>query len=172
MDLNLQITDMAGATPEHSAVIVNFVAAIRRQLRNSTCFVYSDNVQYRWQTDDGREKAVIPDASINCQTKKKRGSNFIGIPRFVMEVLSPSTEQYDRGEKMELYRQQEIEEYWIVDWRKKKIEIYELDYENDIPKYFLWKVITQDNKKELQIIHFPNVKITFDELFAEVDMEY
>ena len=101
MDLNLQITDMAGATPEHSAVIVNFVGAIRRQLKNSTCFVYSDNVQYRWQTDDGREKAVIPDASINCQTKKKRGSNFIGIPRFVMEVLSPSTEQYDRGEKME-----------------------------------------------------------------------
>lgn len=53
--------------------------------------------------------------------------------------------------------------------RKKKIEIYELDYENDIPKYFLWKVITQDNKKELQIIHFPNVKITFDELFEEIE---
>lgn len=170
MDLNLQITDMAGATPEHSAVIVNFVAAIRRQLRNSTCFVYSDNVQYRWQTDDGREKAVIPDASINCQTKKKRGSNFIGIPRFVMEVLSPSTEQYDRGEKMELYRQQEIEEYWIVDWREKKVEIYELDYENKIPKYYLWKVITETNKQELKIIHFPNVTITFDELFEEIEL--
>ena len=170
MDLNLQMTDMAGATPEHSAVIVNFVAAIRRQLRNSTCFVYSDNVQYRWQTDDGREKAVIPDASINCQTKKKRGSNFIGIPRFVMEVLSPSTEQYDRGEKMELYRQQEIEEYWIVDWREKKVEIYELDYENEIPKYYLWKVITETNKQELKIIHFPNVTITFDELFEEIEL--
>ncbi len=170
MDLNLQITDMAGATPEHSAVIVNFVAAIRRQLKNSTCFVYSDNVQYRWQTDDGREKAVIPDASINCQTKKKRGSNFIGIPRFVMEVLSPSTEQYDRGEKMELYRQQEIEEYWIVDWREKKVEIYELDYENKIPKYYLWKVITETNKQELKIIHFPNVTITFDELFEEIEL--
>ena len=146
------------------------MAAIRRQLKNSTCFVYSDNVQYRWQTDDGREKAVIPDASINCQTKKKRGSNFIGIPRFVMEVLSPSTEQYDRGEKMELYRQQEIEEYWIVDWREKKVEIYELDYENEIPKYYLWKVITETNKQELKIIHFPNVTITFDELFEEIEL--
>ncbi|MDE5893262.1 MAG: Uma2 family endonuclease, partial [Acetatifactor sp.] len=84
-------------------------------------------------------------------------------------VLLPTTESYDRGEKMELYRQQEIEEYWIVDWRQKKIEIYELDYEKDIPKYFLWKVITKDNKEELQIIHFPNVKITFDELFEEVE---
>ncbi|MCI8416052.1 MAG: Uma2 family endonuclease [Lachnospiraceae bacterium] len=169
MDLNLQITDMAGATPEHSAVIVNFVAAIRRQLKNSTCFVYSDNVQYKWISNEGEEKTVIPDASINCQTKKKRGSNFVGIPRFVMEVLSPSTEKYDREEKMELYRQQEIEEYWIVDWRKRIVEIYDLDYEDMIPKYYLWETITEENKETLKIIHFPDIKITFDELFDEIE---
>ena len=45
MDWNLKITDMAGATPEHSSVIVNFVAAVRYQLKNSTCYVYSNNVQ-------------------------------------------------------------------------------------------------------------------------------
>lgn len=170
MDLNLQITDMAGAAPAHSAVIVNFVSAIRKQLKNSTCFVYSDNVQYKWQTEEGEEKTVIPDASINCQTKRRRGSHFIGIPRFVMEVLSPSTEKYDRNGKMELYRQQEIEEYWIVDWEERKVEIYELDYEDGIPKYYLWKTITDENKRELKIIHFPNVKITFDELFEEIEL--
>ena len=169
MDLDLQIVDMAGASPEHSLVIVNFVSAIRKQLRNSTCYVFSDNVQYKFKTNEGEDKSIIPDASINCRIKSRRGNTFLDAPRFVMEVLSPTTESYDRGEKMELYRQQEIEEYWIVDWRKKKIEIYELDYENDIPKYFLWKVITQDNKKELQIIHFTNVKITFDELFEEIE---
>ncbi len=169
MDLDLQIVDMAGASPEHSLVIVNFVSAIRKQLRNSTCYVFSDNVQYKFKTNEGEDKSIIPDASINCRIKSRRGNTFLDAPRFVMEVLAPTTESYDRGEKMELYRQQEIEEYWIVDWRKKKIEIYELDYENDIPKYFLWKVITQDNKKELQIIHFPNVKITFDELFEEIE---
>lgn len=169
MDLDLQIVDMAGASPEHSLVIVNFVSAIRKQLRNSTCYVFSDNVQYKFKTNEGEDKSIIPDASINCRIKSRRGNTFLDAPRFVMEVLSPTTESYDRGEKMELYRQQEIEEYWIVDWRKKKIENYELDYENDIPKYFLWKVITQDNKKELQIIHFPNVKITFDELFEEIE---
>ena len=169
MDLDLQIVDMAGASPEHSLVIVNFVSAIRKQLRNSTCYVFSDNVQYKFKTNEGEDKSIIPDASINCRIKSRRGNTFLDAPRFVMEVLSPTTESDDRGEKMELYRQQEIEEYWIVDWRKKKIEIYELDYENDIPKYFLWKVITQDNKKELQIIHFPNVKITFDELFEEIE---
>lgn len=169
MDLDLQIIDMAGASPEHSMVIVNFISAIRKQLKNSTCYVFSDNVQYKFKTDKGEDKTVIPDASINCRVKSRRGHTFLDAPRFVMEVLSPTTESYDRGEKMELYRQQEIEEYWIVDWRKKQIEIYEIDYEKDIPKYFLWKVITKDNKEELQIIHFPNVKITFDELFEEIE---
>ena len=95
MDWDLKITDMAGATPEHSAVIVNFVAAIRYQLKNSTCYVYSDNVQYRFKDNQGNNKIVIPDASINCRTKSRRGNTFTDAPRFVMEVLSPSTENYD-----------------------------------------------------------------------------
>lgn len=170
MDLNLQILDMAGAQPEHSTVIVNFVAAIRKQLKNSTCYVFSDNVQYRWLTEDGVDKTVIPDASINCRVKARRGNTFLNAPRFVMEVLSPSTESYDRGEKMEIYRQQEIEEYWIVDWKKKQIEIYDLDYEDDNPRYYLWKTITEENKKDLKIIHFPTVEITFDDIFDEVEL--
>lgn len=164
--MDIQITDMAGATIEHSTVIVNFVAAIRKQLKNSTCFVYSDNVQYKWRLENGEEKSVIPDASINCQTKNKKGNSFFSAPRFVMEVLSPSTEKYDREEKMELYRQQEIDEYWIVDWRNSQIEIYTLDYnELNNPEYYLFKTITEENKEELKLVHFPNVKITFDELF-------
>lgn len=173
MDLNLQITDMSGARPEHSTLIVNFVAAIRKQLRNSMCYVFSDNVQYRFKTKDGESKSVVPDASINCRTKSRRGNTFIDAPRFVMEVLSPSTEKYDRGEKKELYREQEIDEYWIVDLKEKKVEIYELDYDdNGEPQYYLWKIIKEENKNELKIIHFPNIKITFDDLFDEVDMDY
>ncbi len=173
MDLNLEITDIAGARPEHSTVIVNFVAAVRKQLLNSTCHVFSDNIQYRFKTDEGEDKTVIPDASINCRIKSRRGSSFIDAPRFVMEVLSESTEEYDRGEKMNLYRQQEVDEYWLVDWQKKKVEIYNLDYnEKGEPQFYLGNTITEDNKEDLRIIHFPNLKITFDELFAEVDMGY
>lgn len=169
MDYDLQITDMAGASPNHSLVIVNFVSAVRKQLRNSTCYVYSDNVQYNFKTDAGESKIVIPDASINCRIRSRRGNTFLDAPRFVMEVLSPTTEQYDRNEKMELYRQQEIEEYWIVDMRIKQVEIYELDYDNGVPKYYLWKIITEKNKDELRILHFPGIKITFDELFEEIE---
>ncbi len=167
----IQITDMAGARPEHSAVIVNFVSAIRKQLRNSTCYVFSDNVQYKWQTKEGEMITAIPDASINCRVKARRGNTFLDAPRFVMEVLSPSTEKYDRGEKKELYRLQEIDEYWIVDWTKKQVEIYNLDYDGEgEPQYYLWETITNENKDKLKLVHFPHVKITFDDLFEEVDL--
>ncbi len=69
MDLNLQITDMAGARPEYSTMIVNFVAAVRKQLRNSMCYVFSDNVQYKFKTGDGENKTVIPGASIKLPNK-------------------------------------------------------------------------------------------------------
>ena len=168
---HIEILDMSGARPEHSAVIVNFVSAIRKQLKNSTCFVFSDNVQYKWTGKDGEEKKVIPDASINCRVKARKGNVFLDVPRFVMEVLSPSTEKYDRTEKKEIYRQQEIDEYWIVDWKKKQVEIYTLDYnEQEEPEYYLFKIITEDNKEDLKIVHFPSVEITFDDLFDEIEL--
>ena len=84
----------------------------------------------------------------------------------MLEVLSPSTEKYDRTEKKELYRQQEVDEYWIVDWRKRQVEIYTLDYDdNGKPQYYLFDTITDENKDRLSIVHFPHIKIKFDELF-------
>ena len=45
---NAIVTDMSGAYIEHSEVITNFVAVVYSQLKNSTCRVYPDNVQYKW----------------------------------------------------------------------------------------------------------------------------
>lgn len=83
-----------------------------------------------------------------------------------MEVLSHSTEQYDRNEKMNIYAKVGVSEYWIVDWRSKKVEIYLFDFdEKDRPYPYLFKTVTKENEKDLQFVMFPNLKITFDELF-------
>lgn len=169
MSLNLQLTDRAGASPDHSAVIINFVNMVYNQLKDSTCRVYSDNVQYRWKMNDGSEKTVIPDASINCRTKSRKGNSFINAPQFVLEVLSPSTAKYDKTEKKEIYRSEEIPEYWIIDLWKRSIQVYDLDYENDDPKYFLIDTVTKENSKDLHLIHFPHIKIDFEQLFAGID---
>ena len=60
------------------------------------------------------------------ELRNRRSTNFLGVPKFIMEVLSDATEVYDRNDKMELYKKVEVAEYWIVDWRKKQVEMYVL----------------------------------------------
>ena len=94
--------DMANTYIEHSIVINNFVTDVGSQLKNSLCRVFGDSVKYKWVENDN--KPIIPDVSINCDIKNRRSTNFLGVPRFIMEVLSDATEQYDRNEKMALYK--------------------------------------------------------------------
>jgi len=163
----LPIEDLSKTYLEHSMVINNFVIKIGSQIKDSLCRVFGDGVQYEWREND--DKVIIPDVSIICNLRDRKNISFTGIPRFVMEVLSNATEEYDRHEKMNIYCKVGVSEYWIVDWRKKTVEIYELDYEGEIPKYYLLKTVTEENKDELQLLHFPKIKITFDELFEEID---
>lgn len=160
----LLIEDMSKTYLEHSMVIHNFVIKIGSQIKDSLCRVFGDSVQYQWREND--DKVVIPDASIICNMRDRKNVSFTGIPRFVMEVLSDSTEEYDRNEKMQIYCSVGVSEYWIVDWRKKQVEIYMFDWKNDNTAYpYLYKTITENNKDDLQLVMFPNFKITFDELF-------
>lgn len=166
----LHIEDMANTFIEHSIVINNFVTTVGNPLKSSLCRVFGDRVKYKWQENENRP--VIPDVSINCDIRNRRSTNFLGVPRFVMEVLSDATEHYDRNEKMELYRKVEVSEYWIVDWRKKQVEIYVLcpdESSIDESEYRFLSKVTEDNREELKIYMFPNVKITFEQLFDGID---
>lgn len=167
---NLPVQDMANTYIEHSMVVNNFVTAIGIQLKSSLCRVFGDSVKYKWA--ENGNKPVIPDASINCDIKNRRSTNFLGVPRLIMEVLSDATEQYDRNEKMELYKKVEVAEYWIVDWRKKQIEIYVLSPDEssiDDAEYKLLSTVTAQNKNELKIHMFPDVKIDYEQLFDGID---
>lgn len=166
---NLQIKD-TNTFIEHSMVINNFVTTVGIQLKSSVCRVFGDSVKYKWCENDN--KPVIPDVSINCDIKNRRSTNFLGVPRFIMEVLSEATEDYDRGEKMELYKKVEVAEYWLVDWRRKQVEIYILvPNENaiDDAEYKLISTITEQNRQDLVLQMFPHISIDFEQLFDGVD---
>ena len=166
---NLQIKD-SNTFIEHSMVINNFVTTVGIQLKSSVCRVFGDSVKYKWS--ENNNKPIIPDVSINCDIRNRRSTNFLGVPRFIMEVLSEATEEYDRVEKMELYKKVEVAEYWLVDWRKKQIEIYILvPNENaiDDAEYKLISIVTEQNKKDLALQMFPHISIDFEQLFDGVD---
>ena len=166
----LHIEDMSNTFIEHSFIINNFVVMVGKQIKDSLCRVLGDSVQYQWHENDN--KIVIPDVSINCNTRDRKNVSLTGIPRMVMEVLSDATEEYDRNEKMELYKKVEVAEYWLADWRKKQVEIYVLSPDEssiDKSEYKLMSIVTEQNKEDLGIYMFPNVKINFDQLFDCVD---
>lgn len=160
----LPVEDLSKTYIEHSMVINNFVIKVGSQIKDSLCRVFGDGVQYEWRENDN--KVIIPDVSINCNVRDRKNISFTGIPRFVMEVLSNATEEYDRTEKMEIYSRVGVSEYWIVDWRKKQVEIYLFDFKEDGTPYpYLFKKVTSENKEDLQIVMFPNISISFEELF-------
>jgi len=159
-----QVFDMSNTYIEHSIIISNFVSRVGSQMKDSLCRVFPDNVQYQWQENDN--KIVIPDASINCDIRNRKSVSFTGVPRFVMEVLSDSTEADDRGRKLELYAKVGVSEYWIVDWRKRQVEIYLFDGREDGSLYpYLYKTVNKENSKDLQIVIFPHISLAFEELF-------
>ena len=75
------------------------------------------------------EDAVAPDViwiSREREDRIRQEGRLNGAPELVVEVLSPGAknEQRDRVDKLRLYSEQGVMEYWIVDWRRQTVEIY------------------------------------------------
>lgn len=102
--LDGQIYAMAGGTPEHGAMAVRVGAALLSQLGDRPCNVYSSDVRIRVAAT-GLD--TYPDLSVVCGQEVRDSSdpNALTNPIVLVEVLSPSTEDYDRGEKLEHYKQ-------------------------------------------------------------------
>jgi Uma2 family endonuclease len=98
------VYDMTGSTPEHSVIASNIEALLREQLgKSGPCRTYRD----QYVAIPGIPP-VVPDVVLTCDRadwdKDKRLKPFmIRSPLIVVEVLSPSTEKYDRTEKFARY---------------------------------------------------------------------
>ena len=155
------IQDMGYALPEHSAIITNFVAQVEPQLKGSRCILLHEH-PFHWEEDERHENR-FPDAAILCDDKRRKGVSFTGVPRFVMEVLSPSTESMDRHEKMDLYGKVGVMEYWLVSWEKRTIERYMIDDAGT--RLMPYDVVTSENvPSDFHLFSLNVIKLDFDTL--------
>ncbi len=101
--LDGQIFAMAGGSPEHSALIASVVTQLSVQLRGSECRVHASELRIRVEATG---LATYPDASVVCGRWQRDPDSDRTVlnPSVVVEVLSPSTEAYDRGEKLLHYK--------------------------------------------------------------------
>ncbi len=108
--------------PAHQRVSAELKTELTLALRKSKCKkcrVY-DPLDYKIADDT----ILVPDVMIICGEIKKKYLDF--PPSLVVEILSPATALRDRHTKYELYQQQGVKYYLIVDTDKKKIEVYML----------------------------------------------
>ena len=117
-----QIFAMAGGTAQHGEIAVNIVGRLLARLRGTPCRPYNSDVQVYVPANG---LATYPDAYIVCGEKEfdPRAPNAITNPRVIFEVLSKSTEHYDRSEKFQLYSQLDsFREYVLVAQDKPRVE--------------------------------------------------
>ncbi len=121
-----EIVAMAGGTYEHGQVIVNLLGELHVRLKGNPCHVHESNTRVRIA-----RKALYcyPDITVICGPPQfdplDTGRKTVTNPRLVIEVLSPTTEAYDRGDKFTRYREIEsFQEYILVSADRAMVEGY------------------------------------------------
>jgi Uma2 family endonuclease len=119
-----EIYAMAGGTPEHAALAANAIGELSRVFRDRGCTVYSPDLRLRsLQTG----LATYPDGSVVCGPLERDPAdrNTVTNPLLVVEVTSPSSEDYDRGDKLMHYQTiPSLRACLIVSHRARRVSVF------------------------------------------------
>ena len=98
-----RVIKMAGESLSHSRICVNLISEFASQLRRKQCEALSPNMKVRTST---KSLFAYPDLTIVCGEPKFHDvkKDVLINPKVIFEVLSPSTERYDRGDKFQYYK--------------------------------------------------------------------
>jgi Uma2 family endonuclease len=117
---------MAGGSRAHNQAVQNLIVALRHGLRGTPCTTYAADLRLHVRQ---RRAYFYPDVAVSCSPvdspEKDADAVEFSEPRVIFEVLSDSTEAFDRGEKFEAYKQiPTLEEYVLVSVRDRRVEVF------------------------------------------------
>lgn len=125
--LHGEVFAMTGGTPEHGALSARIIYLLTAALADRPCRVFSSDVRIRIEaTDLATDVATYPDASVVCDQLRTAADDPHAItnPVLVVEVLSDSTEGYDRGQKASCYRRlPSLRAYLLVSQHEPRLEL-------------------------------------------------
>jgi Uma2 family endonuclease len=150
---------MSGGSANHATISGNIYAILRSLLRGGQCRAYNSDMKVRVS----EKRYLHPDVTVSCDSRDRGTTDLIRSPRVVIEVLSPGTEARDRGRKLQSYLAcPSIEEYFLVDFRSMRIEIYRKEQ-----KKWTYDAFEGDDEVELASlgIRFPVVDAYEDVIF-------
>ncbi|MBE8965110.1 Uma2 family endonuclease [Nostocales cyanobacterium LEGE 12452] len=117
-----QVYAMAGASDAHVTVVGNLFVLLRNHLRGSGCRVYMLDMKAQIEAIN---RYFYPDVMVTCDTRDRELEYFKCYPSLIIEVLSESTEGYDRGKKFASYRHLEsLQEYVLISPDRMSVECF------------------------------------------------
>ncbi len=122
--LNGELIAMAGASRAHNLMTINISSALHARLRGSGCETYANEMRVSTPLTTSY---FYPDVVVVCEEPRFEDNGFDTLinPIVIVEVLSPTTEGYDRGEKFAHYRQlPSLQEYVLVAQEQIHVEHY------------------------------------------------
>ena len=160
-----EIFAMSGGTGRHSLISCNITRHVGNRLEKSPCVVYESNLRVKNKFTGLRN---YPDASVYCQPleydEEDPRQTTATNPTVLFEVLSPTTEAYDRGFKAENYRQiTTLKAYVIVSQRKPHAEIFLRQPDNS---WLLREVDGLDSSLNIPPL---GIDLPLAEIYARVD---
>jgi len=157
---------MAAATPEHQDIAFELAVAIREFLKDKPCKVYFDIDVRLFPKEIKRgdlslvqsDRVFRPDLSVVCDPEQISEKGCAGAPALIVEVLSPSTANFDQDEKMHCYLQAGVQEYWIASPASRTVKRHVLDGDSYIVRVF-------DETDILVSERFPGMEIPLADIF-------
>jgi Uma2 family endonuclease len=160
-----EILMMPGGTAKHSLITANIICEIGNRLKGKPCRLYESNLRIGIPR---RRIFTYPDASVICgppqpDPNDPAGETMIN-PRLIIEVLSPTTEAYDRGEKFNGYRDLDsLAEYVLVSQETPRVETF---FRQDHGTWLLSPVSGLDSTVKLRSLE---IELPLREVFAGVE---
>lgn len=118
-----EVIAMAGGSRNHNRVSLNFSKILDNALADRSCEVYIADVKVQVQP---RRKYFYPDVVVTCDERDRHDAQVVSFPCLIIEVISPSTEGFDRGFKFSQYRSFEtLQEYVLVQVEQPIVEVFQ-----------------------------------------------
>ncbi|KAB8316852.1 Uma2 family endonuclease [Tolypothrix campylonemoides VB511288] len=149
--VNGEVFAMTSGTIPHTTIALNLASALKSYLRGSGCRVNMADAKVGVSENGSLQ---YPDVVVSCDERDRQAIKFIQYPCLIVEVLSPSTEAYDRGGKFYQYRRiQTLKEYVLIDAEKISVECFRLNDKG------IWELHFYDQGDEVHLtsvdFHFP-----------------
>lgn len=160
-----EIFALAGASERHNLIVGNVFAGLHAQLRQRPCKVYASDMRVKVQATD---LYTYPDVVALCHEARfdDNQQDTLLNPMLIVEVLSESTERYDRGKKFAHYRKLEsLQEYVLIAQDTYHIEHYIRQPDNQ------WLLSESDNVQDT--IHLPSIDchLAVADVYDKVEVE-